>query len=206
MSTLEPREVRRQRRVLIGIALLFFAPLGLAFLLYYGIGWRPGGHLNHGELIQPPLPLPGLSLPKVERTAAGEGVTQADFLKGKWTLLYFGPGNCPSACQADLYDTRQVRAALGKDAERVQRVFLAEGASGDVRLFDEHPDLTTVRATEAAAPLVELLRRSQAGRAADGRVYLIDPLGNLMMSYAADAAPKGMLEDLKRLLGLSHVG
>jgi cytochrome oxidase Cu insertion factor (SCO1/SenC/PrrC family) len=207
MSTLEPRQIRRQRRVLIGIALLFFAPLGLAFFLYYGIGWRPGGHLNHGELIQPALPLPGLALPTAEPAGAGDGVTRADFLKGKWTLLYFGPGNCPSACQTDLYDTRQVRAALGKDSERVQRVFLAAGDLGDMRLIQtEHPDLTTVRATAAAAPFVGLLRRSQQGRAADGRIYLIDPLGNLMMSYAPDAAPKGMLEDLKRLLGLSHVG
>jgi hypothetical protein len=38
------------------------------------------------------------------------------------------------------------------------------------------------------------------------RLYLIDPLGNLMMSYAPDAKPKGLLEDLKRLLGLSQVG
>jgi SCO1/SenC len=205
VNALEPRQILRQRRMLIGLALLFFAPLGLAFLLYYGIGWRPGGHLNHGELIQPPLPLPGLSLPKV--AVASDAVTRADFLKGKWTLLYFGPGSCPSACQTDLYDTRQVRAALGKDTERVQRVFLAEGELSDrQRLESEHPDLTTVRATDAAAPLVGLLRRSQAGGVAEGRIYLIDPLGNLMMSYAADAAPKGMLEDLKRLLGLSHVG
>jgi len=41
---------------------------------------------------------------------------------------------------------------------------------------------------------------------AAGRSYLVDPLGNLMMSYPADAAPKGMLKDLKRLLRLSHIG
>jgi SCO1/SenC len=206
VSALEPRLIRRQRRMLLGLALLFFAPLGLAFFLYYGLGWHPGGHLNHGDLIQPPLPLPDLSLREADPAGAGGGMTRAGFLKGKWTLLYYGSGSCPPACRTDLYDTRQVRAALGKDTERVQRVFLAKGDLSDRQLIDEHPDLTTVRATDAAAPLVRLLRQSQAGGAAEGRIYLIDPLGNLMMSYAADASPKGMLEDLKRLLGLSHVG
>ena len=71
----------------------------------------------------------------------------------------------------------------------------------------EHPDLITVRATSAAAPLLALLPGVDGSSAATAeRVYLIDPLGNLMMSYAPDAKPKGMLEDMKRLLGLSHVG
>ena len=57
---------RRQRRYLIALALLFFAPLGLAFYLYYGpVGWRPAGRVNHGELIDPPRPLPALALPLV---------------------------------------------------------------------------------------------------------------------------------------------
>jgi hypothetical protein len=256
VSALEPHQVRRQRRVLIGLALLFFAPLGFAFFLYYGLKWHPGGHLNHGELIEPPLPIPKLALQEVDLaeigavagTSAGTGagavggagaeasaspsssssvgvvnsdagvgvgtsageherMTPPGFLEGKWTLLYFGPGDCPAACRTGLYDTRQVRAALGKDSERVQRVFLAEGDLSAVPLIrTNHPDLAIVRATDEAEPLIALLRRAQAGGAADDRIYLIDPLGNLMMWYAADAPPKGMLEDLKRLLGLSHVG
>jgi hypothetical protein len=73
--------------------------------------------------------------------------------------------------------------------------------------------LITIRATAAAAPLLALLpARGTAAAAMDSgaveapRIYLIDPLGNLMMSYAADAKPKGMLEDLKRLLRLSSIG
>jgi hypothetical protein len=196
-------QIRRHRRMLVGLALLFFAPLGLAFFLYYGLHWHPTGRLNHGELVQPPLPVPGLALRRVD--AAADAMTRPDFLKGKWTLLYFGPGTCPAACRTDLYDTRQVRTALGRDMDRVQRVFLAEGDCCDlVLLRTEHPDLLTVRATDEAGPLVSILRRAQP-QALD-RIYVIDPLGNLMMSYAADASPKGMLEDLKRLLGLSHVG
>ena len=200
--------VRRQRRTLIGLALLFFAPLGLAFFLYYGVGWRPGSHVNHGQLIDPPRPLPAVRLPHVALDGSADTQTAPDFLTRKWTLLYWGAGTCAERCKAELYDTRQVRYALNRDMDRVQRVFVAQGPCCDLDfLRRQHPDLITVRATSDAAPVLALLRLSPADDpATGGRVYLIDPLGNLMMVYAAGARPKGMLEDLKRLLGLSQVG
>lgn len=200
---------RRQRRLLIALALLFFAPLGLAFYLYYGpVGWRPAGRVNHGDLINPPRPVPPLALPLVTGSHVDTGsTTDPDFLKHKWTLLYWGAGACSARCRTDLYSTRQVRTALNRDMDRVQRVFIAEGACCDMEfLGTEHPDLITVRATPRAAPLLDLLPGVGSSAGAADRVYLIDPLGNLMMSYAPDANPKGMLEDLRRLLGLSHVG
>lgn len=205
-----PWQVRRQRRALIGLALLFFAPLGLAFFLYYGVGWRPGGRVNHGELIDPPRPLPAVALPRVDPNggAAAPRLTVPDFLAHKWTLLYWGAGACSQRCKTDLYNTRQVRIALDRDTDRVQRVFVAQGECCDLEFLRlQHPDLITVRETPEAAPLLAQLRLSPADDpATEDRVYLIDPLGNLMMFYAPDTKPKGMLEDLKRLLGLSHVG
>lgn len=213
--------VRRQRLTLIGLALLFIAPLALAFFAYYGLHWHPGGHVNHGELIQPPRPIPALSLPPVAAPAGVSSKAATDLFKGKWTLLYRGPGLCTATCRAELYDTRQVRAAL-RENDRVQRVFVAEGDCCDMDfLRTQHPDLITVRATREAAPLLALLEEGSrgggaaapsgaaggagAGRPADG-IFLVDPLGNLMMWYPPGAPPKGILEDLKRLLGLSHVG
>jgi hypothetical protein len=192
-------ERRRQRRVLIGLALLFFAPLALAFYLYYGYGtWRPGGRVNAGELIEPARPLPSLALPLF-----GSGNTLPNFLKGKWTLLYVQNNTCGQSCQKDLYDTRQVRLALDRDMNRVQRVLIADAGCCDMKaLREQHPDLVTIRASAADAPLLALLpHRDNAAR-----FYLIDPLGNLMMCYSADANAKGMLEDLKRLLQLSSIG
>jgi cytochrome oxidase Cu insertion factor (SCO1/SenC/PrrC family) len=200
--------VGRQRRALIGLALLFFAPLGLAFFLYYVVGWRPGSHVNHGQLIEPPRPLPAVRLPHVALDGSADTQTAPDFLTRKWTLLYWGAGTCAERCKTELYDTRQVRYALNRDMDRVQRVFVAQEPCCDLDfLRRQHPDLITVRATSDAAPVLALLRLSPGDDpAAAGRVYLIDPLGNVMMVYAAGARPKGMLEDLKRLLGLSQVG
>jgi cytochrome oxidase Cu insertion factor (SCO1/SenC/PrrC family) len=194
--------------VLIALSLLFFAPVAVAFVLYYGIGWSPGRRVNHGELVEPPVPLPDLALPRADVPRADVPLADAplSFRKGKWTLLYLGAGDCAAGCRTDLYNTRQVRAALGADRERVQRVFLAEGACCDLAwLRAQQPDLITVQAGDEAAPLTAILEHAGRSTPAD-RVYLIDPLGNLMMCYAADARPKGMLEDLKKLLRLSHVG
>jgi cytochrome oxidase Cu insertion factor (SCO1/SenC/PrrC family) len=190
---------RRQRRLLIGLALLFFAPLALAFYLYYGHGtWHPGGRVNAGDLVQPARPLPALALPLLEA-----GSTDPNFLKRKWTLLYVESDACADACRIRLYDTRQVRLALDRDMNRVQRVLIAGDGCCDAQfLHEQHPDLITIRATAATAPLLALL----PAKARTPRVYLIDPLGNLMMFYPPDVKPKGMLEDLKRLLRLSSIG
>jgi hypothetical protein len=201
---------RRQRRVLIGLALLFFAPLGLAFFLYYGLGgWLPGGRVNAGDLVNPARPLPPVALP-----LWGAGATDPNFLKGKWTFLQVAQGACGQQCLTRLYDTRQVRLALDRDMNRVQRVFVAEPDCCDVQsLHEQHPDLITLRGSADAAPLLALLQGETNTAAAMGsrpaespRVYLIDPLGNLMMFYPANVKPKGMLEDLKRLLRLSSIG
>jgi cytochrome oxidase Cu insertion factor (SCO1/SenC/PrrC family) len=195
---------RRQGRLLVVLALLFFAPLGIAFYLYYGHGtWHPGGRVNAGELVEPARPLPSLALPLL-----GSGNTDPNFLKGKWTLLYVGLGSCTEGCRTRLYDTRQVRLALDRDMNRVQRVFIADADCCDAQfLHEQHPDLITIRAS-AAEPLLALLpgQGSVNATPAPPRVYLIDPLGNLMMSYAADAKAKGILEDMKRLLRLSSIG
>jgi hypothetical protein len=201
-----PAQDRRQRRLLIGLGVLFFAPLAVSFYLYYGPAWRPARHVNRGDLIDPARPLPEVSLPIADH--GPPRTTKPDFLQNKWTLLYVGGGDCSALCRTDLYNTRQVRFALNRDMDRVQRVFLAQGGCCDWSYLEaQHPDLVTVRATPEAAPLLALLPVVD-GIAPDRaeRVYLIDPLGNLMMSYSSDAKPKGMLEDLKRLLGLSHVG
>lgn len=189
MKTAVERD-RRQRRVLIGVALMFFAPLAISFFLYYGHLWRPGGQVNNGELIQPPRPLPESALPG------------AQALEHKWTLLYVQRGRCDALCLRRLYDTRQVRTALDRDMDRVQRVLIADAGCCDMQqLLEVHPDLITVPLGTAVEPLLKLLPAADSQR-----IYLIDPLGNAMMYYEADAGAKGMLEDLKRLLRLSQIG
>lgn len=197
-----PADIRRSRLWLVGLAALFFVPLALSFLLYYGTSWRPAGGTQQGELILPPRPLPEVSL-----VGADGQPTDPAWLKGNWRLVYVGPADCPAPCRAALVHTRQVRLALDKDMTRVARVFLHDGTlAAPAELATEHPDL--LAASLAGAAGARLLAEFPGGTAAlqNGRLYVVDPLGNLMMSYPDDTPPKGLLKDLERLLKLSHIG
>jgi cytochrome oxidase Cu insertion factor (SCO1/SenC/PrrC family) len=197
---------RRGRRQLILLASLFFVPLFVAFWLYYGgSGWRPAGGTNKGDLINPAVPLPAVSLAQTDGTR-----TAADFLQGKWTIAYLGDGACDERCRKALYLSRQSRIALNKDMDRVQRVFLATGPRVDTQfLAAEHVDLRVALAGDDAdskALLEKFPAFDGVAPAAAGRLYLIDPLGNLVLSYSPAAPDKALLTDVKKLLRLSHIG
>jgi hypothetical protein len=197
MTTPNGRRSRTQVWILVGV---FFAPLALAFLLYYGSGgWRPPGSTNRGELISPARPLPGVELP----TAADEPLAASTW-RGKWTLVYIGDGRCDGGCRAALTLMRQTRLALNKDMTRVQRVFLATGNCCDQAYLDaEHPGLVVARADNDAG--AKLLASFPDPTGVEGSIYVVDPLGNLMMRHSP-APTKDLLEDLRKLLKLSHIG
>ncbi|MGE0580906.1 MAG: hypothetical protein AB7P31_02040 [Steroidobacteraceae bacterium] len=175
----------RGLRTLLGLAALFFVPLLLAFALYYGGGWRPAQSTNHGVLLRNPVKL----------TAAWPAE--------KWTLVQVGAGPCTDACRQALYVTRQTWFSLAKELDRVQRVFIAPGDCCEASYFAQDPSLIRIDATGAEGRA--LLAALPAGTP-DRTIYLVDPLGNLIMTFDARDNPKGLLTDLKKLLKLSHIG
>ena len=205
MSGPAPDAVTRGRRQLLALAALFFVPLAVAFWLYYGPSdWRPAGGSNAGDLLDPARPLPELALP----TPDG-GTTDPRLLRGKWSWIYVGDGLCDDRCRKALYLTRQSRIALNKDIDRVQRVFLVTARCCDLAfLAQEHPDLVVglVETAQAGALLEPFPVYDGVPIASAGRVYLVDPLGNLVLSYSAAAPDKALLTDLRKLLRLSHIG
>jgi cytochrome oxidase Cu insertion factor (SCO1/SenC/PrrC family) len=205
MTDTDALAVRRGRRRLLALAALFFVPLAVAFWMYYAPGgWRPSGDASKGDLIDPARPLPELAVPTMDGPPTG-----GEFLRGRWTMLYVGDGLCDDRCRKALYLTRQTRIALNKDMDRVQRVFLVTDRCCDrAFLAQEHPDLVVARVDDAAsARLLEPFPSYDGvSVAAAGRIYLVDPLGNLLMSYAPAAPGKALLTDVKKLLRLSHIG
>jgi cytochrome oxidase Cu insertion factor (SCO1/SenC/PrrC family) len=203
---IEDTRRRNGRRQLIFLASLFFVPLLVAFWLYYGgSGWRPAGGTNKGDLIDPAVPLPAVSLARPDGTRTPE-----EFLRGTWTVAYVGDGACDERCRKALYLSRQTRIALNKDMDRVQRVFLATGGAADTAFLSaEHPDLTVALVgtdVDSQALLARIPALGGVAPATAGRLYLIDPLGNLMLSYSAASPDKALLTDVKKLLRLSHIG
>lgn len=188
-----------KRRNLQGwvIFLLFFVPLAIAAVLYFQTDWRPGARGNHGELVIPPVPTPAISLPM-----PGGEHTDEEFLRHHWSLVYLARSPCGEDCREALYNGRQMRLALGRLMERVQRVYLYldEPPAADF-VAREHPDLLVASAAgPGAAALLDAFSGQPEG------YWLVDPLGNVMMLYPPEQEPRGMMEDLKRLLRLSRIG
>lgn len=205
MSISSPQELRaRNLRMLAALAGLFLLPLLLAFYMYYATDWRPVKRVNHGTLITPVRPLPTVHLPQLNMSGSGTPAPGPQQLRNKWSMVYIGAGNCDEPCRQALYVMRQTRLSLNNDMSRVERVFLTTGnCCAREFLEHEHPGLAVLDATTEEG--TRLLRAFPA----DGRPYslfIVDPLGNLMMSYDARQNPKGLLEDLQKLLRLSHIG
>jgi hypothetical protein len=189
--------VRAGRRTLLLLAVVFLGPMAVAMALYYtGFRWRPEGTTEHGLLYQPARPLPELRLPVADSGDADVA------LRGKWTLLYIGPGACAAECREALVTMRQVRRALGRDLDRVERVYLVTGGEADTGFLSaEHPGIRVVADVAAATAIGRI-----AGEVLAGDIFLADPLGNLVMRYPAGSTMKGIHADLQRLLRVSTIG
>lgn len=196
----------RNLRMLAGLAALFFVPLLASFWLYYGTSWRPAGHVNHGELISPARPLPDVALPRVPLAASEKGLSASSsaLFPGKWTLVYVGDGRCDSSCRQSLYVMRQTRLALGTEMTRVTRVLLAsDHCCAKAYLAREQAGIAVFDAggSQGAKLLSEFPLTDRPNS-----LFVVDPLGNLMMRYDVRHSPGGLLIDLKKLLGLSQIG
>jgi len=133
------------------------------------------------------------------------------YLQGLWTLVYIGDGDCDAVCNGNLYKMRQVRIAQNENMKRVQTLYLLQGDSVPAALeqlmADEYHDLGAAPMNGAqAAAVLPLFSIDDTPVLQAERVYIIDPLGNLMMYYAPDAAASGMLKDLRKLLKYSKIG
>lgn len=164
------------------------APIIASYVAYYF--WQPSGQVNYGELLEP-LPLPDVGLSNNDGTPF-----RWSALKGQWVLAVADTGGCDDHCRQKLVYIRQVRLAQGKETDRIERVWLVtDTGNPDAALLAQHPGLRVVRAAGSAAAQ----RLPAAGTPAD-HIYVMDPLGNVMMRYARDADPRRILKDVARLL------
>lgn len=202
---IDPQERRRSRIKLLSIFALFAVPLLVASVYLHLVRSSGGtiGDTSRGELINPAVALTEFSLQQQEADFT------LDSVRGSWTLLYMPEGECLEICQRNLYHMRQVRLALNHRMDRVQRAVLLESADQlDDTLRREHSGLMiatgsaerqTVLRQQIVAAQVKMEPRENA-------IYLIDPLGNLMLRFPSDLPPESMLKDLKHLLKVSRIG
>lgn len=200
-----PERTARGRWKLLAVVAVCAAPLLASYFMYYVVQPK-GGETNYGTLIdarQYPIPV------MASKHLDGRPAALADY-QGKWIMLKVGPSDCSAACQDQLFAMRQLRTMQGKAMERVERVWL---------ITDEQPlDTMLLRVNDgthmlrAPAATVSQWLPVEPGERADEYVYLIDPLGNLMMRFpkgavSSDTARVGKVhKDIAKLLKASAIG
>jgi cytochrome oxidase Cu insertion factor (SCO1/SenC/PrrC family) len=184
---------RKARWTLALLALVCALPVAASYFSFYL--WPPRGQINYGDLIAP------APLPEGQVSAVAGLAFDPESLQGHWVLIYVGPAECDRVCAEALYDLRQVRLAQGKEMHRVERLWLVSDAgTPEAAALANHAGLQVARSDPA------WLSPPGDGSPAAGHVYLMDPLGMVMMRYPLGPEPKRMVKDLERLLKYSRIG
>jgi hypothetical protein len=176
------------------VGLVCVGPFAFAVALYYG-PW------SHEWLPRLPGTRELLTVPVALPPAWIDGRADAAVGEYPWSLIYARISACEQQCAQHLGRLLQVYLALGRDQERVRRLYLHAGAA---QMFPDDPQLSLRRLDDEVASA--LLRALGAERLAQGRVYIADPQGNVVVSYPAEVEQKELLRDLKRLLSVSGTG
>jgi hypothetical protein len=176
------------------VLLVCAAPVVASYFTYYVV--RPEGRRNHGELIDPQRPLPDISATSLD----GSSVNLRS-LKDQWLLVSVSGGACDAACANHLYFQRQLREGLGKNKDRLERVWLIDDAAPvPTEILPALRDATLLRVPRAA---LEQWLVPQAGKQLQDHLYVVDPMGNWMMRFAPGVdlgtAP-GIKKDLEHLM------
>jgi hypothetical protein len=174
------------------------APIVFSYFTYYVI--QPKGRTNYGDILDPRL----YPMPKLGSNLLGGEPKELDAYKGKWIMLQVDSGACAEACQKKLYDMRQLRLIQGKEMERIERVWLViDDQAVDtviIRAFDGmHILKVNVNTLKSWLPL-------EADTQLQDHIFMIDPLGNLMMRFPKNADPQKMKKDISKLLRASAIG
>jgi len=226
------RPRRTSTRTLWLVVAVCVAPVIASYFLYYGV--RPEGRTNYGDLLSPQVEVSAVATRVVVTPKAESGfldvlgalpaedsrralASLADF-RGRWLLVRVGPSACDASCEKQLWLMRQLRLTTGRDRDRVERIWLvtsSEAAAPAAQTLADHegtwvvavePDAVAHWPVVVDAPSVAGSPPPVAGSPAASHLWLVDPLGNLMMRFPTDPDPAKMKKDLLKLLKASRVG
>lgn len=183
----------RRNRVLYVLIVVTLAPILASYFAYYV--WPPPGRTNYGTLIEPQRPVPSITASGLDGTAF-----ELHSLKGKWVLVMVDGGACDPFCGSKLLQMRQQRTMTGKDRDRIERVWLVTDREPlSTVLMREYEGTLFVRVGERELLSFLALPDSPDASLRD-HIWMIDPVGNLMLRWPRDPDPKGIKGDIARLL------
>jgi len=184
------------------VVLSFVAPVILAYIMYFFVDIK--SFTNHGEILNPVIHISSFKL----RNENAEIIPQKELLS-KWRIISFLGRNCDQQCASRLYDTRQIYTSLGKDRDRVVRMFvhLEPADESLLKLIAEtHPNVVNVYADKSA--IIKALDDNVRNDISidNNETYIMDPIGNVMMRFTRDQPNKDLLYDINKLLKASQIG
>jgi peroxiredoxin len=194
----EPQQRKRGRWMLWLVLLVCASPMIASYFTFYVL--KPEKRNNYGTLIdQRAHPIPAMAT----TTLDGKPAALQQF-KGKWVMLMAAPSACEDACRKQLFAMRQLRLMQGKEQDRIERVWLiTDGDPLDTIVIREYDGTHMLRAD--AKTVADWLPVDQGTSVAD-HIYMIDPLGHLMMRFPKDPDPRKVYKDINKLLKASSIG
>ena len=201
-SESDKRQQKKGRLFLIAMVVFFAAPLFLVIAMYR-FDWHPKGK-SYGVLIEPVVPIKLTEAFKDVKTTDTTVLSKL-LWHDKWSAVILAD-KCEAVCQARLHDARQIHASLEKDMNRLQRILITN--QQDLSdLQKQYPDLIILNQPSAdVAALAKQFDVDGVSAYTSERVYMVDPLGNLMLSYSNQVKPVDMRKDWVRLLKYSWAG
>jgi len=211
MNELNEQQKKNNRTVIIIFAMSII-PFCIAWYLSSSATWMGGG-TNNGKLITPPI-----------TTEFNQFVGYDEFsiknlheIKGHWVIMNVAPNKqCNEVCQYAIHKTKQLRVMMGKDLTRSRRLVLIaaefeqtveqlwwKGDAKDGKQIQEDKRLLRVK---LSAPLLDKLNQARKTGVSEGMLFIMDPLGNIMMQYEPEFDPYKVKSDLRKLLKISQIG
>ncbi|MBS83423.1 MAG: hypothetical protein CMD65_04730 [Gammaproteobacteria bacterium] len=196
--------MNKNRTYLIIIILVFLIPfLAAYFILQSGVN-KTMDTSNYGELIEPPI-----NTNNYQITGSSNSLN-INKLDKKWTILYFNNNeSCDDICKNDIYLLKQIHIALNKDINRVQRAYLTGNNKGSRKSFqtmhfllENYPNLIRLEIINQNKNIITVLNKFTNTK----KIFLVDPLGNIVLMWPSQFNGKQLLKDLKKLLKHSRVG
>lgn len=191
------RRTRLGRLKMLAVLAVCAAPVVASYLAYYVL--QPGGRTNYGALIQPTRSLPDLPL----TTLDGQPVKAAS-LKGQWLMVVVAPARCDAACEKRLYLQRQLREMMGRERDRIDKVwFVTDGGEPPPALREATGGAVPVQVLRVPREALAAWLQPEPGHTLEEHVYIVDPLGEWMMRMPPEPEPNKVKKDVERLLRAS---
>ena len=183
------------------VVISFVAPVVAAYALFF-LGVTPPAFSNKGELLNPIIDVESFVLTDDNQTQ----ISRDEITEHKWHMIYFAESSCDDACNRILYNMRQINIAVGKNANRLQRLVVHLDEPDEefqALITKEYPD---ARHANANANTIEAALQGVGPQFRSNEVYIMDPLGNIMLRFTQKQSYKDVLHDLNKLFKVSQIG